>query len=285
MSSASQCRRCAVPLHWKKVLYCRQPFEDNHVDDTFLDCLTTNVAVRSLKLSELVRYSVCITHHLSFLGIFFVACVLIRQGKLPTHYLITFDVTMLPVGLALRQLFNAGAVSVLWRAVRGAVVVFGCLWILSPVLLTLTKTYCDDSVFATTTIFLLLHVALHDYTYIYRSPEQVDITVHTSIALNAAMFASVLLASRLNTATEVFAFLFFGIEVLALSPMVCRYIWRRSETLYVFGVTPALFLLTTLLLRFIGNIAVYFYVAGTLFIMLVGPMWMIRFQKYKKYKQ
>eukprot|EP00922_Rhytidocystis_sp_ex-Travisia-forbesii_P020972 GHVS01030784.1.p1 GENE.GHVS01030784.1~~GHVS01030784.1.p1 ORF type:complete len:148 (-),score=11.70 GHVS01030784.1:16-459(-) len=130
MCSHQPCvHRCSVAGHWRKVLYCRQPFADNYVDKTFLDCFTTNVNVRSYQLPQLMQYSVCITHHLSFLAIFIVAWVLIRQDKLPTPYLITFDVAMLPAGFALRRLLNRGGVSVLWRAVRGAVVVFGCLWV------------------------------------------------------------------------------------------------------------------------------------------------------------
>lgn len=46
----------------------------------------------------------------------------------------------------------------------------------------------------------------------YRNPGIIDEPLGRLMSLNVALFANVLLASRLSTSTEVFAFLFFGIE-------------------------------------------------------------------------
>lgn len=45
-----------------------------------------------------------------------------------------------------------------------------------------------------------------------RNPGTIDEPLGRLMSLNVALFANVLLASRLSTSTEVFAFLFFGIE-------------------------------------------------------------------------
>lgn len=39
------CTRQAPPPKWEKVLYTTQPFEDNYVDDTFLEQMKTNGAL------------------------------------------------------------------------------------------------------------------------------------------------------------------------------------------------------------------------------------------------
>eukprot|EP00921_Rhytidocystis_pertsovi_P008330 GHVQ01013643.1.p1 GENE.GHVQ01013643.1~~GHVQ01013643.1.p1 ORF type:complete len:429 (+),score=21.58 GHVQ01013643.1:248-1534(+) len=265
---------------WDKILWRKQPFEDNYVDETFLDSLITNANLRTYTYWGLCASTVSITQHLSLVGIFIVAWRLIKQKQLPYQYLIMFDLAILPLGFSLRRMLRQ-SIDVIRYAIPSAMVVFGCLWILSPILLTLTKTFSDDTVFTLTTLFLLLHVALHDYPYVYRNPHRVDERVTSSMALNAAMFAAVLLASRLDTGTEVFAFLFFGIEVFALSPMVRRYILQRSNRVYTLVLTPVIFVVTATLLRLIAGIVVHLYILCTFFITLVGPMWFIRSQKYK----
>eukprot|EP00920_Eleutheroschizon_duboscqi_P011052 GHVT01025909.1.p1 GENE.GHVT01025909.1~~GHVT01025909.1.p1 ORF type:complete len:118 (+),score=13.35 GHVT01025909.1:420-773(+) len=101
------------------------------------------------------------------------------------------------------------------------------------------------------------------------------------MALNAAMFGSVLLASRLVDCGEVYGFLFFAVEIFALSPMIRRYLWQTSPSFCLYFLTPILFAITAAVLRSMAPIAVYLYVFGMIFITFVGPLWLIRSQKYK----
>lgn len=59
-----------------------------------------------------------------------------------------------------------------------------------------------------------------------RNPGVIDEPLGRLMSLNVALFASVLLASRLSTSSEVFAFLFFGIEwvCLFLCLLICLFI-------------------------------------------------------------
>lgn len=56
-------------------------------------------------------------------------------------------------------------------------------------------------------VMFAVHLAAYDYTFVTRYVEKFN----GGTALNAAMFGTVLLASRLSTANDVFAFLFSGV--------------------------------------------------------------------------
>jgi len=167
------------------------------------------------------------------------------------------------------------------KFVGSGLVVFGFLWTLSPVLRTLTQTFSDDTVFALTTMCLLAHAAIYDYTEVQRNTDRMDNRVSGSVALNAAMSASVLLASRLKTNQEVFAFIFFGIEIFALSPICRRHIRHASERVYVYVVTPLLFIITCSLLYCLASIILHVYILCFIFITFISSFWLIRSMKYK----
>ncbi|CDJ45051.1 phosphatidylinositol N-acetylglucosaminyltransferase subunit, putative [Eimeria tenella] len=125
--------------------------------------------------------------------------------------LVLFAAAALPLGYLLRWRLQP-APRAARQVLQSAVIVFGVLRILAPVLQTLTQSFSDDTVISLTSICLLVHIPLNDYSYVYRNPETIDEPLGRLLSLNLALFASVLLASRLSTSTEVFAFLFFGIE-------------------------------------------------------------------------
>jgi phosphatidylinositol glycan class C protein len=125
--------------------------------------------------------------------------------------------------------------------------VFGTLWILSPILITLTLTWSDDTIYAFTVFLILLHVALHDYTFVTRKADRQDFLtqrwqVDSSLSLNTIMFAAMILASRLPTASHVFSFTFFGITAFSFFPLAFKYMYRLSASLSAWLISPALVL-------------------------------------------
>jgi phosphatidylinositol glycan class C protein len=104
--------------------------------------------------------------------------------------------------------------------------------------------------------------------------------VSGALSLNAAMFAAVLLASRLPTTIDVFVFVVLAIQLFALFPIVRDFIRVRSErahlalTATLVGLTLALLLLNSTLLAIV-------YAAGVAFMVFVCPYWLMSVQKYK----
>lgn len=116
------------------------------------------------------------------------------------------------------------------------ILLFGSLFTLSPVLRTLTNSISDDTITACTTFLLAVHMFFHDYSYVNGSTHKfvLSTSIHAYIlrfsapvSLNAAIFASVLLASRLPSNLHVFALISIAIEIFALFPILRHYIKVR----------------------------------------------------------
>ncbi|KAL8440131.1 hypothetical protein Efla_005250 [Eimeria flavescens] len=266
---------------WQKILWKKQPHPDCYVDETFLNSLMRNANLTRYIYADLCKSTVVLTQHLSCILIFLLIYRMIVKKSIEASTLVTFDIIALPLGYALRWSLRPaprGARQVL----QSAVIVFGVLRILAPVLQTLTQSFSDDTVISLTSMCLLIHIPFNDYSYVYRNPNTIDEPLGRLMSLNVALFANVLLASRLSTSTEVFAFLFFGIEVFALSPMARRYLLLWNPWACTFVATPLLILVTSGLVYIEGsasNVALYLFLM--FFITFVGPYWLIKSQKYK----
>jgi len=78
-------------------------------------------------------------------------------------------------------------------SVLGWLVLLGLfLRVISPVLSTLTTAIADDSIQAMALVLLALHILLHTDD----PPPPAPTKLRTTLALNASVFATVLLASR-----------------------------------------------------------------------------------------
>jgi len=101
-----------------------------------------------------------------------------------------------------------------------------------------------------------------------------------AISLNAAVFAAVLMASRLDSTTAVFAFVALAIQLFAVWPLVREYVRVRSETAHMV-VAGVLFAVTLGLLLRNSTLLAVVYAVGTVFVVFVAPRWLMSVQKYK----
>jgi phosphatidylinositol glycan class C protein len=122
----------------------------------------------------------------------------------------------------------------------GVVLLFG--YIFSPLLHTLTDSISTDTIFSSTFIILFFHLLLHDYG--------IDgFLVSRTVSLNAGIFASICLASRLHSSFSAFVLLVVSAEIFVLKPLLFKKIWRPWMILPIVGVTSyALFNVSRLML-------------------------------------
>ncbi|RUP11995.1 phosphatidylinositol N-acetylglucosaminyltransferase-domain-containing protein [Jimgerdemannia flammicorona] len=109
------------------------------------------------------------------------------------------------------------------KTAKGALLFFLTLLGLSPILKTLTKDTSDDTIWALTVCLFMANMLFHDYG----SNNRTNIKFPGSVSTNAAIFASVLLASRLGrlgTNSHVFGLMSFAVEWFALFPIFRRYL-------------------------------------------------------------
>jgi len=100
------------------------------------------------------------------------------------------------------------------------------------------------------------------------------------ISLNAAIFASVLLSSRLESDVHVFAILSFAIELFALFPIMCHYL-KAQSTLLSIVMTTCLFVGTSYQLVQISTLIGSVFILAILFITFACPYWLKWIQRYK----
>lgn len=265
---------------WKKLLYIRQDYPDNHVDVTFLEEMQKNVNVRSYDYWAVVRESGVIVQHMSSIVLFIAV------------FIYLYDDTLSPSSLISAGTALTGAGYVFWdlsirttdpsyeykrqKAAKGALLFFMTLLGVSPILKTLTKDTSSDSIWALTVCLFLANLLFHDYG----SSNRTNITFPGSFSLNAAIFASVLLASRLSSNMHVFSLLAFAVEWFALFPILRRH-FKSLSFHYHIVLTLALFVAVNASFWHISKTVVTIYTFTVSFITFGCPFWLIWIQRYK----
>ncbi|MBN3295662.1 phosphatidylinositol N-acetylglucosaminyltransferase subunit C [Amia ocellicauda] len=202
---------------WRKVLYEQQPFPDNYVDRRFLEELRRNEGLRRHRLGALVRGAAAVAQQLACVALFLALWVYMERGALSPLTLLGAGLVCVLLGYALYEALapagGGGRGRTRWADLQSAAIFLAFTFGFSPVLKTLTESVSTDTVLATAALMLLAH--LLSFPYAAPSPPG-------SLSLNAALFASVCLASRLPGALHAFAMLTAALLVFALWPCLLR---------------------------------------------------------------
>eukprot|EP00658_Telonema_sp_P-2_P018664 TRINITY_DN17315_c0_g1_i4.p1 TRINITY_DN17315_c0_g1~~TRINITY_DN17315_c0_g1_i4.p1 ORF type:complete len:339 (+),score=65.05 TRINITY_DN17315_c0_g1_i4:50-1066(+) len=252
-----------VEERWQKVLWKCQSFEDNYVDkDTFLNSLVTNVGVRPFQYWCMARGSMKLIRVISGVALFGFTFALCWSNTISSESLLVGDATLLI--LAIGYLMHNRNSSV---DVRSMFILFLTLIALTPVLHTLTRDWHDDTILALSIACLCVHLL----------GTSTSGSAYSVTSLNAAIFASVMLGSRLQSNELVFGFLLLAMEIFGLLPIFSQQLEEESQ------------LKLTLLLAMVGTIALFplskFVCMGHLLTVLcvafVCPLWLMYIQRYK----
>ncbi|EPZ31588.1 phosphatidylinositol N-acetylglucosaminyltransferase [Rozella allomycis CSF55] len=252
------------------------PFPDNYVDSSFLEEMQKNVNVRTYDYMSLVINSGLITLQISsimiFLGVF-------------THL---YSGTITPNGVAIFSFVSSIFGYFIWiyntpqflkRAnnenYKEIVMLFAIVLGLTPILKTLTEDTSSDTIWAFTIILFITNLLFFDYTTTGNG-----IQFPASVSVNAAIFASVLLASRLPTKHHVFSLCSYSVCWFVYFPMLCKALKIRSPNLFTI-ISISSFISASLLWFGISKLCVLLYSSVFMFITFVCPYWFISLQKYK----
>lgn len=265
-------------IPWRRVLYERQPYRDNHYDpDKFFDQLSILVhdQLPKYSFSDAIQYASLLAQQFSAVTFFLTIYQFILSGQVSLEALCLLDLVALVAGssvyfillptpsLRLQQGLEFARVSVLF---------FICLRLASPVVRTLTSSVSEDSIYAASIVLCLVHLVSHDYRRNQSVPAASSGTLGSSksdsplsdsvpagilpldaarvaqsgeqqrpessrvvrqrsraamLSLSTAMFTAMMLASRLQSASMVVAFVIFAVITFTLFPMVCRILRDR----------------------------------------------------------
>ena len=166
---------------WEKILYKRQAFPDNYVDESFLESLVTNASVRPHQIGELILGSVVVTQQLTSVAFFLLCFTALQTGQ--------WTITQL-ASLQLTGLVISGGIVLVGRGVRGSprpaalgvgavkrrvggdawydivlqgAAIVALMWGVSPIILTLTHNYASESVWVYAMLLYVLHLLFHEY--------------------------------------------------------------------------------------------------------------------------
>ncbi|KOB58420.1 hypothetical protein PFHG_00163 [Plasmodium falciparum HB3] len=199
---------------WKKILYEDQDYADNYVHNSFLSSLLTN-------------YKNVITQNF----IYAVNIVIIILKEILIYQ-------------------NHNSLNNSLKNVLDAIIIIGIIWLLSPVLISLTQTHSDNTVYLVSIMLLLIHLMFHKYGFIYEKNENIDIFDATS--LSCVVIASVILGSRLASIEQVFSFLFVSSILFFYSPFIFQTIALKNINYYNYVLFPFLFVILSLCIRSIS---------------------------------
>ncbi|KAL2937623.1 Phosphatidylinositol N-acetylglucosaminyltransferase subunit C [Bienertia sinuspersici] len=274
-----------APWKWRKVAYGgMQPgFDDNHTDDSFLKDMVTNANVVKRDLYKVILDSVCITQYLCTVILVVLVWTYTLASAVSFESLLFLDITLLVSGFVL-LLITASMISLklLVQYILNILYFTIGLYALSPIYHTLTRSISSDSIWALTTMLILLHLFMHDYTgCTVKAPGSVaNPTLSSNISLNTSIIASVLIASRLPSRQLVFAVVLFSLQVFLFAPFIVYCMKRYSTWLYLCFSLVLVGLTLALVYRLQGFL--FGLLLGLLvFINFVCPYWLTRIQKYK----
>ncbi|KAI9230566.1 MAG: phosphatidylinositol N-acetylglucosaminyltransferase-domain-containing protein [Piptocephalis tieghemiana] len=272
------------PSRWRKVLYVRQPYPDNYVHTSFLEQLQRNANVRPYQYWYLVKESCVVLQHLSSIIVFISLFYLMYEESWSPRALVGFGAASTLIGYAFwdtscRRMDPAHRYS-RRNTIKAGILLFGLLLGLTPILTTLTRDTSSDTIWSLSTLLFLLNALAHDYGSGPSSIELSSPDSSGSVSTNAAIMASVMLASRLPSNTHVFALIAFAIEWFALFPILRRHL-RTLGSQYFIGVTILLLLACVILLSLIAPVAVTIYLLSAAFVAFICPWLLVSLQQYK----
>ncbi|XP_052788271.1 phosphatidylinositol N-acetylglucosaminyltransferase subunit C-like [Mya arenaria] len=267
----------AAGTKWKKILYEDQGVPDHYVDESFLDELKKNLYTRTYDYWAVVNESGVIVQQLCSVCMFVLVFLFMDSHVLQPEILVFISASLTLLG----YLTNTWLI---WQRrvqtqrtfledMKTVLIFAGFSYCLSPVLLSLTETIATDTIYAMTAVMLIANLLCHDYG----ADAQM---VSGVLSLNAGLFASVCLASRLHTTLHAFATVTFAVEIFALWPALRRNLRQSIQSSHI-AMTTVMTLLTLATMTCISIPATVLMCIAIVFITFVCPMLLISLQTYK----
>lgn len=218
---------------WQKVLYGNEDYPDNYTDPMFLKDLQKNINVQIFKYSEASLGATKLTHQLSVIVVFLLIYynlnkhppIVSAEFLLLAVCCITFiGYIIFSISNRFRPSFNhtSDHLTAMRDDIKTVVCVFVFGFVLSPMLHTLTKSISTDTIYTITCIVFFVHVMCYDYGM----PAAL---VSRAISLNAAIFGTICLASRLATSLDAFVLLIVAVTLFAIYPNFVRSLETSSK--------------------------------------------------------
>lgn len=251
---------------WQKNLYSNVGYPDNYTDESFLRDLRRNVNLKHYTYFEALRGATYLTNQISCITSFLLNFYfMFKEEVSPTNALL-FNGSITFVAYIMFKWQNLNIHDLMESSkTLLTVLIFG--FIFSPLLHTLTDAISTDTIYSMTFFMMFLNAIFYDYGL-------KSALVSKPISLNAAIFGSICLASRLSSPYHAFALLVIAAVYFVLYPIFSKRFWRWYFLIpIVFG--------CCIFLRMVSLPVLYTYVCIVVFINLACPWAFVRLQCHK----
>jgi phosphatidylinositol glycan class C protein len=243
----------------------------------YKDWLLTAVYTETYGLGEVILVSGVVTQELSSVCVFVGIYWFVQENWLSPLSLLSLLLTAAGGAVLLAGWRDRPRASqwnlVVSEYVKPSAIFVSFLVAVSPILKTLTESISTDTIWAMTVGMLLVHLVFFDYGS--HGP-----IVSSSISLNASIFSSVCLASRLPSSLHAFVVVSLAVLVFALFPEF-RNRFKDYHTAVFPLTTVAMVVFTVAILSAISLVGVVFYILGVLSITFLCPLLFVRLQHLK----
>lgn len=261
---------------WKKLLYLKQPYPDNYTDVSFLSQLKRNTTVAKYSYFQLVDDFILI--------VFYISCILLvdlmfigiyAKGWDPVRPTVFSTMMCVFIYGILRYHYLLSSISRSNLNLKSFILISFMILIVSPILKSLTKSTSSDSIWAISLILCIVNSVFYEYssTKVYKP------TISTNISVSNA----IVLASRLNSTSQVFVFMLFAVQANILLPLYDATLRQNRKLKYLHYVSAlSTFILVDYWIYKLVNYKFLLYWLLSVFVaMFLMPAYFLSLQRYK----
>lgn len=254
-------------LPWQKTLYGNVGYPDNYTDTSFLQDLQRNKNVKIFTLTEAFSGATQLSQQITSVTIFLVLFHVMYVELVVPEIILSYSSLFTFVGYLLFMCSQRQWTKMLKNDSKTvlSVLIFG--HILSPMLHTLTDSISTDTIFTITFFVMTIHLIFFDYGL-------PAFMVSKAVSLNAAIFGSICLASRLPSSFHAFTLLVVAAQFFVLIPILVRAFWNPWMILVVVsGCAYSLWLLSVTVMAM--------YLMASILVNVVCPGMFVYMQQFK----
>ena len=289
-------------LPWRRILYERQGYPDNHTDDSFLERLVLNGRVVPRRFTRVALDATAVSQQLAVVALKASATASLLSGAALRAGRARVRRRRARRGRARRDARAAQTDGAAIAAAIGASARLGALMLLAlgaltPLFQTMTAAVSDDTAFATAACALVVSALTHDYAFAHFASSDASDDAKArgagnAVSLGCSMFAASVLASRLESRAAVFADMTLSVLLFVLFPFFSRVVAARVPAPRRVALAAAAHAAAALGVAHasagadgaarLASTPVALYVAAVLFVALACPLWLVRMMRFKR---
>ncbi|RLV95546.1 Phosphatidylinositol N-acetylglucosaminyltransferase GPI2 subunit [Spathaspora sp. JA1] len=260
---------------WKKLLYLKQPYPDNYTDKSFLSQLKRNTTVAKYSYIKLMDdFSLIVFYISCILSVILIFIGIYAHNWNPNWITIISSTTALIGFMYLSHSYILH--------IKTFLLISFILFMVSPILESLTKSTASDSIWALSFVLCIANVVFHEYSMNSAQQQQKFRPHRPIISTNISLSNAIVLASRLSSTNHVFQFILVSIQINILLPLFdSKLLQLNYKKLHWTIVSGAFIMADVLMYKLLNYKFLVYWLVGSLGLVVIMPAYFLSLQRYK----